>query len=206
MEQKESQQAEQTEKKKSGTAGEQPQKQEEKAAEKPETKKSAAEKPEQEKPQEKDPAEQWKKKLEETEQRMAKQKDLLLRTTAEYDNFRKRTAREKASLYNDATASAVQEVLNVADSLERALAQRECTADDMRKGVELVYKQMQSALSKLGVEEMGKEGDVFDPQFYNAISHVEDENSGENVVVKVFQKGYKIGDRVIRHAMVQVAN
>jgi molecular chaperone GrpE len=147
-----------------------------------------------------------KQKLEEANRQTEKQKDLLLRTAAEYDNYRKRTAREKASLYNDATAAAVLEILTVADSLDRALEQQECTAEDMRKGVELVQKQMQSALDKLGVQAMGKEGEPFDPARHNAISHVEDEKQGENVVIKVFQKGYQIGDRIIRHAMVQVAN
>jgi molecular chaperone GrpE len=150
--------------------------------------------------------EELQKKLEEANRQLEKQKDLLLRTAAEYDNYRKRTAREKDALYGEATASAVLEILTVVDSLERALEQKECSAEDMRKGVELVYRQMQSALDKLGVQEMGREGDTFDPALHNAISHVEDENSGENVIVKVFQKGYKIGDRVIRHAMVQVAN
>lgn len=145
-------------------------------------------------------------KLKKMSEQMEKQKDLLLRTVAEYDNYRKRTAREKASIYSDATAAAVQEVLTVADSLDRALEQRECAAEDMRKGVELVQKQMCSALDKLGVEAMGKEGDPFDPELHNAVSHVEDAESAESVVIKVFQKGYKIGDRVIRHAMVQVAN
>ncbi|WP_411675744.1 nucleotide exchange factor GrpE [Caproicibacter sp.] len=152
------------------------------------------------------PGEELQKKLEETSRELEKQKDLLLRTAAEYDNFRKRTAREKASLYNEATAAAVLEILTVADSLERALEQPDCTAEDMRKGVELVQRQMKSALEKLGVEEMGAQGDPFDPELHNAISHVEDGESGDNTVVKVFQKGYKIGDRVIRHAMVQVAN
>ncbi|MCI1966146.1 MAG: nucleotide exchange factor GrpE [Oscillospiraceae bacterium] len=146
------------------------------------------------------------KKLDEANGQLAKQKDLLLRTAAEYENYRKRTAREKASLYNDATAAAILEILTVADSLDRALEQKTGTAEDMRKGVELVQKQMRSAFDKLGVKEMGAEGDSFDPELHNAISHVEDEQSGENVVTKVFQKGYKIGDRVIRHAMVQVAN
>ena len=145
-------------------------------------------------------------KLEEANRQLQKQKDLLLRTAAEYDNYRKRTAREKDALYGEATAAAVLEILTVADSLERALEQKEGSAEDMRKGVELVYKQMKSALDKLGVQEMGQEGETFDPALHNAISHVEDENSGESVIVKVFQKGYKIGDRVIRHAMVQVAN
>ena len=147
-----------------------------------------------------------KKKLDEADARFEKQKDLLLRTAAEYDNFRKRTAREKTAVYADATAAAVLEVLPVADSLARALEQRECGADDMRKGVELVNRQMLTALSRLGVEEMGTEGEPFDPALHNAVSHVEEEGRGENVVAKVFQKGYRIGDRVIRHAMVQVAN
>lgn len=146
------------------------------------------------------------KRLGEKDAELAKQKDLLLRTAAEYDNYRKRTAREKASVYADATAAAVLELLPVADSLERALEQKECAADDMRKGVELVYKQMCSAFEKLGIEAMGGEGEPFDPAFHNAVSHVEDEDLGENVVAKVFQKGYKIGGRVVRHAMVQVAN
>lgn len=150
--------------------------------------------------------EDLRKKLEEANQQLEKQKEMLLRTTAEYDNFRKRTAREKAALFNEATGAAVLEILTVADSLERALEQKECGAEDMRKGVELVYKQMQSALEKLGVTEMGAEGESFDPELHNAISHVEDEDRDENVIVQVFQKGYKIGDRVIRHAMVQVAN
>lgn len=147
-----------------------------------------------------------KKKLDEASAQFGKQKDLLLRTAAEYDNFRKRTVREKATVYADATAAAILEVLPVADSLARALEQRECNADDMRKGVELVNRQMLTALSRLGVEEMGAEGEPFDPALHNAVSHVEEEGRGENVVAKVFQKGYKIGDRVIRHAMVQVAN
>lgn len=150
--------------------------------------------------------EELQKKLEEANRQLEKQKDILLRTAAEYDNYRKRTAREKDALYGEATAAAVLEILTVVDSLERALEQKECSAEDMRKGVELVYKQMQSALDKLGVQEMGREGETFDPAFHNAISHVEDEDKGESVIVKVFQKGYKIGDRVIRHAMVQVAN
>lgn len=146
------------------------------------------------------------KKLDGANAQFEKQKDLLLRTAAEYDNFRKRTAREKTAVYADATAAAVLEILPVADSLARALELRECSADDMRKGVELVNRQMLTALSKLGVEEMGAEGEPFDPALHNAVSHVEEEGREENVVVKVFQKGYRIGSRVIRHAMVQVAN
>lgn len=150
--------------------------------------------------------EEMKKKLAEAEEALAKQKDALLRTAAEYDNFRKRTAREKESLYGDATADAVKEFLGVADNLERALEQEDCTVEDLRKGVEMTQKQMLTALEKLGVTEMGHEGDPFDPQFHSAVAHIDDESLGENVIAKVFQKGYRIGDKVIRHAMVQAAN
>ncbi len=150
--------------------------------------------------------EETKKKLAETEEALAKQKDTLLRTAAEYDNFRKRTAREKESLYSDATADAVKEFLGVADNLERALAQKECSAEDLRKGVEMTQKQMLAALDKLGVAELGKEGDTFDPALHSAVAHIDDKSLGENVVAKVLQKGYRIGDKVIRHAMVQAAN
>ena len=150
--------------------------------------------------------EEMKKKLAETEEALAKQKDALLRTAAEYDNFRKRTAREKESLYGDATADAVKEFLGVADNLERALEQEDCTVEDLRKGVEMTQKQMLAALEKLGVTEMGHEGDPFNPEIHSAVAHIDDENLGENVIAKVFQKGYRIGDKVIRHAMVQAAN
>jgi molecular chaperone GrpE len=147
-----------------------------------------------------------KKKLKETEAALAKQKDLFLRTAAEYDNYRKRTTREKEAAYTDATADAVQEFLGVEDNLERALEQKDCSAEDLRKGVEMVRKQMQAALKKLGVTEMGKEGEPFDPALHSAVAHVDDESLGENTVAKVLRKGYKIGGKVIRHAMVQAAN
>ena len=94
----------------------------------------------------------------------------------------------------------------VEDNLERALAQKECSVEDLRKGVEMVQAQMKSCLEKLGVSEMGAEGESFDPAIHNAVMHIEDENLGENVIVQVLQKGYKIGEKVVRHAMVQVAN
>ena len=150
--------------------------------------------------------EEMKKKLAEAEAELAKQKDALLRTAAEYDNFRKRTVREKESLYADATADAVKEFLGVADNLERALAQKDCSAEDLRKGVEMTQKQLLAALDKLGVTEMGAEGDPFDPALHSAVAHVDDPKLGENVVAQVLQKGYRIGDKVIRHAMVQAAN
>lgn len=150
--------------------------------------------------------EEMQKKLEETEAALQKQKDLLLRTAAEYDNYRKRTEREKAAVYADATSAAVLEFLPVADNLERALAQSECTVEDLRKGVEMVQTQLRKALEKLGVTEMGAEGEAFNPEVHNAVSHIDDESAAENVVAQVFQKGYKIGDKVVRHATVVVAN
>ena len=146
------------------------------------------------------------KQLEQASAEAGKLKDQLLRTAAEYDNFRKRSDREKKAIYADATADAVSGLLGVADNLERALAQKDCTVEDLRKGIEMVQNEMRSALKKLNVTEMGAVGDAFDPALHNAVAHIEDETLGENVVAQVFQKGYRIGDKVVRHAMVQVAN
>lgn len=150
--------------------------------------------------------EELREQLENANNELKKQKDILLRTAAEYDNFRKRTEREKLALYTDATSAVVKEFLPVADNLARALEQKDCNVEDLRKGVEMVFTQMQDTLKKLNVTEIGKEGDQFDPELHNAVSHIEDENVGENTITQVFQKGYKIQDKVIRHAMVQVAN
>ena len=144
--------------------------------------------------------------LEKAQAELKKQKDILLRTAAEYDNYRKRTEREKTTAYADATAAAVLEFLPVADNLTRALSQKDCSIEDLRKGIEMVQKQMESALKKLGVEPMGKKGDPFDAEYHNAVSHIESDDLGENVIAEVFQSGYKLGDRIVRHAMVQVAN
>ena len=145
-------------------------------------------------------------KLDATQEELKKQKDILLRTAAEYDNYRKRTDREKAGVYADATASAVVEFLSVSDNLARALEQKDCSAEDLRKGVEMVNTQLTNALTKLGVKEMGKVGDPFNPDLHNAVSHVENEDAGENTIAQVFEKGYQLGDKIVRHAMVQVAN
>lgn len=150
--------------------------------------------------------EEMQKKLEEAEAALKKQKEQLLRTAAEYDNYRKRTEREKAAIYADATAAAVLEFLPVADNLERALAQQDCSAEDLRKGVEMVQTQLKKALEKLGVTEMGAAGEAFNPDLHNAVSHIEDEGADENVVAQVYQKGYKIGEKIVRHATVVVAN
>lgn len=131
-------------------------------------------------------------------------KDRLLRTMAEYENFRKRTAKEKEGIYTDACADVLKEVLPVLDNLERALSVEGC-GEDLRTGVEMTVRQFNDAFVKLGVEELSPEG-AFDPNLHNAVMHVEDEQYGTNEIVEVFQKGYKRANKVLRHSMVKVAN
>ena len=139
------------------------------------------------------------------EQELASANDRYIRLMAEYDNFRKRSQKEKESLYGDIKANAVKEFLPVYDNLVRALAAE--TADEAyRKGVEMIMAQFNKTLEKLGVTEIKSLGEKFDPQFHNAVMHVDDEEKGENEIVEVFQKGFMLGDKVIRFAMVKVAN
>ena len=129
-----------------------------------------------------------------------------LRVLAEYDNFRKRSQNEKSGVYNNAISDAVNAILPVADNIDRALAQENASAEDMRKGVEMIANQFKACFEKLGIAEIGAVGESFDPNFHNAVMHVEDEALGESVIAEVFQQGFQIGDKVIRHAMVKVAN
>ena len=145
-----------------------------------------------------------KSKLEAAEAELARLNDLLLRTTAEYDNYRKRTAREKTELYTSVAADTVAKLLPVLDSIEAALASENADAEKLRSGVELIAKQFAKSLSDAGVEEVGTE--TFDPKLHDAVMHVEDESLPENSVAQVFRKGYKLGDTVIRPATVKVAN
>ncbi len=131
--------------------------------------------------------------------------DRLLRTMAEYDNFRKRTQKEKEAIYPDAIAFAVTAFLPVLDNFERALMS-ECSDEGYKKGVEMTYNQLLDAFKKLNVEVINPENEVFNPDFHNAVMHTEDESLGEGVITQVLQKGYKIGDKVLRFAMVSVAN
>ena len=131
--------------------------------------------------------------------------DQFLRLAAEYDNFRKRSAKEKESSYLNGKSDTLNKLLPVYDNLERALNQE--TADAAyKKGVEMTMNQLVSIFSGLGVEIFGNVGDTFDPNLHNAVMHIEDESMGENVLAHVFQKGFKIGEKVVRFAMVQVAN
>ena len=145
-------------------------------------------------------------KIEKLSEELSAQKDKYMRLAAEYDNFRKRTANEKLSLYDDATAKAVTELLPVADSVRMALENLSEADPEIVKGIELISNQLGKSFEKLKIESFGKVGDTFDPNLHNAISKVENEELGENTIAQVFQTGYKIGDKIIRHAMVQVAN
>lgn len=144
-------------------------------------------------------------KIEALEKEQAALNDRYLRLCAEYDNFRKRSQKEKDALYGDVKANAVSAFLPVYDNLERALKQG--TEDEAyRKGVEMIMTQFCTTLEKLGVTPIECQGEKFDPALHNAVMHVEDEEKGENEIVEVFQKGFKLGDKVIRFAMVKVAN
>lgn len=131
--------------------------------------------------------------------------DARLRVAAEYDNFRKRAVKEKDAAYGNGKSDAVAKMLPIYDNLERALNQV-CEDAAYKKGVEMTMTELVKILNGLGVEIFGEVGDSFDPNLHNAVMHVEDESFGENVIAQVFQKGFKIGEKVVRFAMVQVAN
>lgn len=131
--------------------------------------------------------------------------DRLLRTTAEYDNFRKRSQREKEAIYPQATAATVAQFVPILDTFDRALS-APCTDQEFKKGVEMILTNFKEVLGKLGVEEFGAVGDLFDPEQHNAVMHIEDDSVETSVIVDVFQKGYRMGERIVRHAMVKVAN
>ena len=133
-------------------------------------------------------------------------KGQLLRMAADYDNFRKRTRKEQESTFTNAKVYVVRELLPVLDNFERACQSEQTSVEDFKKGIDMIFEQLMQTVSKLGVETFGEAGDTFDPNFHNAVMHIEDDTLGENVVSKVFQKGYKIGDTVVRHAMVETAN
>ena len=139
------------------------------------------------------------------EEKYNAERDAHLRVAAEFDNFRKRTLKEKEASYGNGKADAVAKLLPVYDNLERALNQ---PTEDLayKKGVELTMNELVKILTGLGVEIFGAEGESFDPNLHNAVMHIENEELGENIIATVFQKGFKIGEKVVRFAMVQVAN
>ncbi len=133
-------------------------------------------------------------------------KDKLLRVMAEYDNFRKRSQKEKEMAYGDTKASTIAEFLPVYDNFIRAMSAEATDLDSFKKGIEMIFNQYGETFKKLGVESFGEKGETFDPNIHNAVMHGEDENLPENSISDVFSTGYKMGDRVIRPAIVKVVN
>ncbi|MBC2579253.1 nucleotide exchange factor GrpE [Clostridium sp. DJ247] len=131
-------------------------------------------------------------------------KDRLARTAAEYENFRKRTVKEKEGIYTDACEDVLTQILPILDNLERAVSV-DGNIDDLKKGIEMTLRQFNTSLEKLNVEEIESSGE-FNPHLHNAVMHIDDEQYGKNQIVEVFQKGYKRGDKVLRYSMVKVAN
>ena len=163
----------------------------------------AAKQPEEKKPEA--AKQQEASEFEKAQQALAQEHDSYLRLAAEYDNYRKRSQKEKDNLYTEIRSETVEKFLPVYDNLERALAQETQDAA-FKKGVEMTMNQLVSVMEKLGVESFGAAGDHFDPQLHNAVMHIEDDSLGENVIAEVFQKGFKVGEKVVRFAMVKVAN
>ncbi|WP_291580500.1 nucleotide exchange factor GrpE [Clostridium sp. UBA6640] len=137
-------------------------------------------------------------------QELSSLKDRILRLTAEYDNYRKRTVKEKENIYVDACGDVLKEMFPVLDNLERALSVSG-SEEDLKKGIEMTVKQFNTSFEKLGIEEVATDVE-FDPNLHNAVMHVEDENLGKNQIAEVFLKGYKKGNKVLRYSMVKVAN
>ena len=145
-------------------------------------------------------------KVEKLEKELLSQKDLYLRLAAEYDNYRKRTERDRLLIYDDATANTVINILPIADSLDAAIKSFSSAPAEYKKGIDLLSNQLNVSFKKLGITSFGSIGEVFDPKECEAIQHVDDDSLGENVIVEVLRKGYKIKDKIIRCAMVRVAN
>lgn len=150
--------------------------------------------------------EKLKKELENVRGELAENKDKYLRLAAEYDNFRRRAAKEKEGVYSDAYADVISAILPVIDNLERAVKFSEDKESKLYEGLSMTLRSFEETLEKLGVEVIESDGKEFDPNLHNAVMHIEDDSYGENVVVETFTKGYRKGDKIIRYAMVKVAN
>lgn len=146
------------------------------------------------------------KKLEAAEAESAEMKDKYLRTLAEYDNFRKRSVKEREGIYADAVADSVTQLLPLFDNLKQAQQYADGDAAKVAEGVRMILSSVPDILGKMDVTEFGAPGDTFDPTIHNAVLHVEDEEHGEGEILEVFQSGYRRGDKIIRYAMVRVAN
>jgi molecular chaperone GrpE len=142
----------------------------------------------------------------ELEEQLKEKEDKYLRLCAEYDNFRKRSQKEKSDIYSSSKAEVIEQILPILDNFERAAMNSEADFDGYKKGVEIIFGQFLKVLEKFGVESFGEEGDTFDPSLHSAVMVVQDDNYGENTIAQVFSKGYRLGERIIREATVKVAN
>ncbi|MBQ6165578.1 MAG: nucleotide exchange factor GrpE [Clostridia bacterium] len=133
-------------------------------------------------------------------------KDKLIRSLAEYDNFRKRSAKEKADAWAFSKADVIEKLLPMIDNFGRAAENDKASFEDYKKGIEMIYKQFLDIMTGLGVEAFGEKGETFDPNIHSAVMHIEDEQYGEGEIVDVFAKGYKLGEKILRPATVRVAN
>ncbi len=145
-------------------------------------------------------------KEEQLQKALDEKNEQFLRLCAEYDNFRKRSQKEKQDAYISSKADVIKELLPVLDNFDRAANNTEGSLEDYKKGIDLIFNQFVEMLKKNGVESYGERGEEFDPNIHNAVMTVEDDELGENQIAAVFSKGYKLGDRIIREAVVQVAN
>lgn len=155
----------------------------------------------QEQKQEQEPSE-----LEQLKLQLEQMNDRLLRTLAEYENYRKRSQKEKEQAYNDSKAAVLSQFLPVLDNFERAANNKNASLEDYQKGIDMIFGNFAELIKKSGVESFGEKGEEFDPNLHSAVMHIEDGNEKESVIVEVFSKGYKMGDRILRPAVVKVAN
>lgn len=165
---------------------------------------AAKEEPKKEKKASKKETDALKKEIEVLKASLEEQNDKYLRIVAEYDNYRKRAQKEKEGIYGDAYVDVIKEILPILDNMERAVAFAD--SGNLAEGVNMTLNMFKDIFAKMGVEEIPTENVEFDPNVHNAVMHVEDENLGENTVAETFSKGYKKGDKIIRYAMVKVAN
>lgn len=151
-------------------------------------------------------AEESNDKTAELEKALEAEKEKLLRTAAEYANFRARSEREKAGIYANAVSDTIMEIIPIADNIDRALEASKNAPEEFRKGLEMIASQLEKSFTKLNIESFGKVGEAFDPEFHNAISSTDSDELESDTIALVYQKGYKVGDKIIRHAMVQTVN
>ena len=145
-------------------------------------------------------------KEEQLQKALDEKNDQFLRLYAEYDNFRKRSQKEKQDIYSSSKADVIKDLLPILDNFDRAANNTEGSYEDYKKGIDLIFNQFIEMLTKNGVESYGEKGETFDPNIHNAVMTVQNDELGENVIADVFSKGYKLGDRIIREAVVTVAN